>query len=555
MLIKPPDTWEAVYYSRRKLSKLYGVRFLLFLLCLPLLAQPHKEAFAEINENRLRADLTFLTSEPLNGRLSLERGSDVAIQWLVSEFTKAGLQPAVNGSFLQPVPLIDFRADREKSAVRIKVNGVSKSYQAPQAAAAFPKNISLNAPVVFAGFGITAPELNYDDYKELDVKGKIVLIFDHEPQEENPRSIFSGKGNTRYAGPHVKVKTAQEHGAIAVMLIPEPNRKHPSNEERRNRIPGSAVRSARMPSQVLEDSVLKIPLVNLSEAIGKEMIAASGRSANEIHTAIDRDLKPQSALLPGVTAEIQVVNAEVRHATSYNVAGLLEGSDLKSETIVISGHFDHDGPAFNLGAMFPGADDNGSGTVGVVALAHAFKKAGVRPKRSILFIVFAAEERGLLGSYQYVAHPLRPLEGTRAVINFDMIGRDEKPSTQTDGLIEIAADTSNELNLVGTYYSPEYAKTVERANEITGLKINPKWDMEPALNVFFRSDQYPFVLKGIPALWWFTGFHPDYHQVTDTVEKINFGKMVKILKLAYVSALDFANSATPPRFIAVAKPQ
>jgi hypothetical protein len=541
-----PEPLERLEYAGR-------MRILLPVLCVCAFGQGHEAAFAELTETRLRADLTFLTSEPLKGRLSLERGSDVAIHWLVSEFTKAGLKPAANGSYLQPVPLIEFRPDREKSGVTITRNGVAKTYRAPEASASFPDNVRIAGPVVFAGFGISAPELGYDDYAGLDVKGKVVLIFDHEPQEDDAASIFSGKGNTRYAGTYVKVKTAQQHGAAAVLLMPEPNRKHPSNEERRARIPGSAQRNARLPQQALETGELRIPLVNLSEALGKELVATLGRTAAGIQSAIDRDLRPQSMALPGVGVDIAIVNAERKRAESFNVVGVLEGSDLKDETIILSGHYDHDGPAFNLGALFPGADDNGSGTVGVVALAHAFLKAGVKPRRSILFAVFAAEERGLLGSYHYANQPLRPLAGTRAVINFDMIGRDEQASTQTDGLIAIAADTSNEMNLVGAYYSPDYAKAVERANEHVGLRLNNKWDMEPALNVFFRSDQYPFVLKNIPAMWWFTGFHPDYHQVTDTVDKINFFKMVKILKLAYRSALDFANTNTPPRFVAVAK--
>jgi hypothetical protein len=534
------------------------MRRLFVLLALSVLAraQDHSRAYAEINETRLRADLTFLTSPPLNGRLSLERGSDVAVHWIASEFAKAGLKPPLDGaSYLQPVPLVEFRGDREKSSVILRINGEEKKYQAPQASISFPVSKELTGEIVFAGFGISAPELNYDDYAGIDVRGKIVLIFDHEPQEDNAKSIFSGKGNTRYAGTYVKVRTAQQKGAVAVILVPEPNRKHPSNEERRNRIPGSAQRVARIPSQTLEDSELKIPLINLSEQIGKDLLASAGKQASELHAAIDRTLQPQSFALPGTSAQIRISNAESRNAVSYNVVGILEGSDplLKQESIVISGHFDHDGPAANLGAMFPGADDNGSGTVGVVALAHAFKKSGVRLKRSLVFAVFAAEERGLLGSYHYAGHPVLPIEMTRAVINFDMIGRDEAPSTQTQGLIEIAPDTSNELNLVGTYYSPEYTRTVEHANRSVGLKLNYKWDQEAALNVFFRSDQYPFVLKGIPAMWWFTGFHPDYHQTTDTVEKINFPKMVKILKLSYLAAIEFANTPKPPAFVAIAK--
>ena len=515
----------------------------------------HKRAYAELNERQLKANLTFLTSEPLAGRLSLERGSDVAIRWIAAEFAKAGLRGCAPG-YLQAVPLIEYRIDREQSGVTIKTQLGETTYHAPQAAVAFPSAGTISGSIVFAGFGITAPELGYDDYSGIDAKGKVVLIFDHEPQESDPKSVFSGKGNTRYAGSFVKVRTAQEHGAVAVLLMPEPNRKHPSNEERRNRISGTAQRVARLPSQALEDSELKIPIVNLAESIGAELLAGAGRKAQDLHAAIDRDLKPVSLDLPGAAASIKVALASSRKASSYNVVGVLEGSDakLKNETIIISAHYDHDGPA-GENAMYPGADDNGSGTVGVVALAHAFVKSGIRPKRTILFAVFAAEERGLLGSYYYASHPLRPLAGTRAVINFDMIGRDEKPSTQTDGLITIAPDTSNEMNLVGAYYSPDYTATVERVNKRVGLSLNYKWDEEAALNVFFRSDQYPFVLSGIPAMWWFTGFHPDYHQTTDTVEKINFAKMVKILELAFETAEEFGNTSKPPVFVPVAKPR
>ena len=148
------------------------------------------------------------------------------------------------------------------------------------------------------------------------------------------------------------------------------------------------------------------------------------------------------------------------------------------------------------------------------------------------------------------AHPLRPLATTRAQINFDMIGRDEAPSPQTDGVIKIPSDTTNRLNLIGALYSPDYDRTVKEQNKLVGLTLDDRFDHESALNIFFRSDQFPFVLHNIPALWWFTGFHPDYHHTTDTVDKIDFAKMQKILKLAYLTAWQFATEPTPPRFVA-----
>jgi Zn-dependent M28 family amino/carboxypeptidase len=183
--------------------------------------------------------------------------------------------------------------------------------------------------------------------------------------------------------------------------------------------------------------------------------------------------------------------------------------------------------------------------VGVVEVARAFARNPVKPKRSILFVVFAAGERGLLGAYYYVSHPLRKLETTRAEINFDMIGRNE--AAVQNVATEISPDTSNELGLIGTHYSPDYRAVVERANERVGLKLNYKWDRDATSQVLFRSDQYPFLLHDIPAVWWFTGFHPDYHQVTDTVEKINFEKMTKILKLAYAAGFEFADSRSVPK--------
>ena len=199
--------------------------------------------------------------------------------------------------------------------------------------------------------------------------------------------------------------------------------------------------------------------------------------------------------------------------------------------------------------IWHGADDNGSGTVGVVALARAFHANHAKPRRSILFVSFAAEERGLLGAYWMAAHPVRDLATTRAMINFDMIGRDEMPSPQTDGLIEVPKETGNRLNLIGAKYSPDYKRVVEEQNAKVGLVLDDRFDHEAALNVFFRSDQFPFVLRNVPAFWWFTGFHPDYHHITDTADRIDYAKMVKILQLAYLSAWTFADTGTPPRFV------
>jgi hypothetical protein len=523
-------------------------RIAVLLLPFALLAQaPPRQApgVDSIKASDLRADLTFLASDALDGRMSLERGSEVAIQWIAAEFGKAGLKPLAGDSYLQPVPLVEYRGDRQLSGLTLKINGKTEKFDAT---GNYPNDGDYSGKVVFAGFGITAPELDYDDYAGIDARGKVVLVFNHEPQEDDAKSIFNGKGNTRYANARAKMFNAARHGAVALLVMPDPNHpqgmvRGPLDSPQQGR--AQAPRTPR-PIQAIADEQ-SIPVFNISAKIGGEMLKNPG----EIQSKIDATLKPQSIVLGDTEATIHVVNALRKRQLSYNVIGLMEGSDpaLSAETIIISAHYDHDGLAAG-GGIYHGADDNGSGTVGVVALAKAFMKNPAKPKRSILFAVYAAEERGLLGAYYYAAHPLRPLATTRAVINFDMIGRNETPSTQTNGLMEIAPDTSNELNIIGTKYSPDYRAAVVKSNEYAGLHLSYKWDEDTVLSVLFRSDQYPFLMHDIPAMWWFTGFHPDYHQTTDTADKINYVKMEKILKLAYLTAFDFGDAKNPPKFVA-----
>jgi Zn-dependent M28 family amino/carboxypeptidase len=337
--------------------------------------------------------------------------------------------------------------------------------------------------------------------------------------------------------------------------VGEPNRRHPSNLDRVARIGGSTMRNPPIPAQVLASDALHIPVITVSDAAGTELLATAGATPQALQSAIDRDLSNHSAELRDTAVMIHLENRSRSSGVTQNVVALLKGRDpqLAAETVLVSAHHDHDGAVANAAGGFDiwhGADDNGSGTVGVVELARAFAANPAKPKRSILFVVFAAEERGLLGAYYMAAHPLRPLETTRAMINFDMIGRDETPSEQTNGLIEIPKDTTNRLNLIGAAYSPDYKRTVAADNRAVGLDLDDRFDHENALNVFFRSDQFPFVLHDVPAFWWFTGFHPDYHHTTDTADRIDYRKMAKILKLSYLAAWSFATDAGYPKFIA-----
>lgn len=532
------------------------------------------QGFDAIRAADLKHDLSYIASDTMEGRLSLQTADTNAAVWIADQFAKAGLQPAATDasghpSFLQNVPLIEYQPDAKAMRVSLSRGGHIVHWTQPSVTGFYKQSVNLSALVVFAGFGITAPELGYDDYEGLDVRGKIALIFAHEPQEENPNSVFNGKANTRHATTRMKALAAQRHGAVALLIAPEPNRRHLTNAERfKHTMAGAPSRDIPLPKQAIEHDEISIPVLQIDDGVAAQLMTAGGMTPAVAQSAIDDSARPHSMPLPDTTLSIRLRNTAERRAIAYNVAALLPGSDpkLAAETIIISAHYDHDGmekcadpshpPATNppdpkpCPKIWRGADDNGSGTVGVVALARAFAANPVKPKRSILFVAFAAEERGLLGSYWMAAHPLRPLATTRAMINFDMIGRDEVPSLQTDGVIDIPADTTNRLNLIGAQYSPDYDRMVKEANKAVGLALDYRFDHDSALNIFFRSDQFPFVLHDIPAFWWFTGFHPDYHHTTDTVDKINFRKMTKILRLGYLTAWRFADSMTPPRFIA-----
>ena len=505
-------------------------------------------AQAQTPLDRLRGDLAFLTSEPLAGRLSLTPQADIAALYLAAEFQKAGLRPANGESYLQAFPVVQYRGSAERRKLSVTRNGQKKVFRSgPDFTGAFYREARIEGPLVFAGYGITAPEYRYDDYAGIDVKGKVVLIFDHEPQEDDPRSVFAGTGQTLHWGRATKMRNAQRHGAVAVLIASEPLRKHGGLITTSGRGQGGGSGQplrASAPSQSLDDST-QIPVFSVSDDTLKELL---GPSPADLQRAIEAKLEPRSRALADAVVHLETANAEERRGISLNAAGVLEGSDpaLRAETVMLTAHYDHLG--VQNGRLYPGANDNASGTVAVLELARRLAQASPRPKRTLLFAVFGSEEELMLGSDYYVQHPLRPLDRTRAVLNLDMIGRDEAHIPQSQGAIEIAADTGNRMNLVGGYYSPDLMQTLRRANAAAGLVLETKFDHNYSLNVLFRCDHLPFLLAGVPAVWIFGGFHPGYHEPSDTMDRLNYPKMVKSIELADRSARELAEGATPPRF-------
>jgi hypothetical protein len=494
---------------------------------------------------RLRADLDFLCSDVLAGRASLTREADVAARYIAAEFERSGLAPVVNGSYLQPFPLVGYRPEPSGRALTITRNGESRSFRPiVDFAAAFSRDLHLRAPVVFAGYGITAPEYSYDDYAGIDARNRIVLMFDHEPREDDPQSVFNGTGQTLHAGRVVKIANARRHGAAAVLIASEPLRRHAGLvQSAATPNQGQPLRASAPPQSLDDDG--QIPAFSIGDDVLAFLLDA--RKPADVQREIDGTLQPRSMMLTETTAELRLVNAETHRGTSLNVLGLLEGSDptLKDETMVITAHYDHLG--VHNGRVYPGANDNASGTAAVMELARMFTGAAERPKRSILFAVFGSEEQIMLGSFYYVAHPTRPLATTRAVLNLDMIARDEAHIPQSQGVLDIASDTSNRLNIVGAYYSADLLAVIQRNNN-TQLVLDTKFDRDHILNALFRCDHLPFLTVGIPAVWLFGGFHPGYHEPSDTVDKLNFPKMEKTIRLTYQAAIDLANAPEPPRF-------
>jgi Zn-dependent M28 family amino/carboxypeptidase len=279
----------------------------------------------------------------------------------------------------------------------------------------------------------------------------------------------------------------------------------------------------------------KIPVVVVSSDVGRKLVPIL--------------MNPQNKVEATITADI-----DRKTFTTQNVIGLVEGTDpnLKREVMVVGAHYDHDGEAY--GQIWYGADDNGSGTAALLEIAEAFGTGSMKPARSILLCAWAGEEKGLLGSRYYVSHPLFPLDRTVAMFQMDMIGRNEEHGAdESEGIPEErASENGNTLNVLGSAYSPDLKSIISRLNDQAGLTLRFRYDFG-AQQLLQRSDQWSFLSKGIPAVFFFAGLHPDYHTPRDTAGKINYPKLEKAAKLVYLTAFDIANGPSRPRYIKPAK--
>jgi hypothetical protein len=462
----------------------------------------------------------------MEGRASGTAGADRAAQYIAEHFRRLGLRPGGDaGGYLQAFSVhTRVRLDADNGLELKEPGGAHRAF-APgpdYLPFAFSDDGDVSADLVFAGFGISAPPLGYDDYAGLDARGKIVLVMTGEPREQDPHGPFRAPEHFHYTELRHKVLNARHHGAAAVVVVEHPGRPNDAPRPIRGTTPAWGVLAA-----------------SATRAVADAMLTPAGPGLAALQQEIDRALAPRSRTLQGVTARLRVRLIREQSPTA-NVVGVLPGTDpvLRDEAVVVGGHYDHlgRGSPFSLApdhadAIHPGADDNGSGTAMVMGLADTFVRAG-GARRTLVFVAFSGEEIGLLGSTHYVRQPAVPIERTVAMVNFDMVGR------MRDG----------QLTVMGVDSGQGLRPLVEQAAAGLDVKLTLRGDgIGP-------SDHTAFYNQDRPVVFFFTGTHGDYHRPSDTADKIDADGMQKVAAVAARTIRALADRPDAPAFVKVAPP-
>ncbi len=526
---------------------------LALLVLLAACAERDAPAVDTITEAALSADLHALADDSMRGRLVGTPEIDRAADWIAARFSALGLAPAGDdGSFDQRFDLLWFSL-AEGNTLTVAGAGAR-----PPGEGWTPMNISATASasgdVVFAGFGIVEPGLGYDDYGTGDVNGRIVLVLEREPGVDDTASPFDGVVTAEASRDWRKVLSAQRRGAAAVLFVRDVHAR-PDIEDWMAWHAGSwPPQPRRIERFTLRDWIdaVTIPVAQISAALAGQLVAGSGRTRQQLAEDAENAAGGLGGVpLPG--ARVSLTTAVQRHTTpGRNIIGMIEGSDpeLRDEVVIIGAHHDHNGADEEV---YNGADDDGSGTVAVMALAGAYAAAledGRRPRRSVLFAIWDAEERGLLGAWYYTTRPRFPLERTVAKLNMDMIGRNEEVPAEGGGRFtglepQTAESNANAINILGYSRTPALAALVDSANARTALTLRMRYDNNES-NLLRRSDHWPFLQNGVPAVWFHTGLHPDYHTPFDDADRVNYEKMTRIVQLVYRTSWALADSERRP---------
>lgn len=482
-------------------------RFLLISVLLLASTVAVAQSQDEPSASRLQQHVSYLASAALDGRRTGTAGANDAARYIAGEFARLGLKPGMGGAgskpsrmmarYLQQFPYIAGIELGKQNEIVIGPTSQRLVVREDWMPLSFSTNANVSGSIVFVGYGIKAPELDHDDYQGVPVSGNIAIALAGTPDGDNPHGKF-----LRYMDVHLKAIAARDAGAKALLLItnePDFKRAH----------------LVRLDFEITMGGDVRLPVATVSQQAVARLVPELGLSElRQLASA-----KQQSTLKPVAgpfTVTTELVRKEV---AAYNVVGVLEGSDrlLKNETIVIGAHYDHLGRggsgslAPRSGEIHHGADDNASGTAGVLELARVLTSQRPRPKRTIVFIAFSGEEEGLLGSNYYVNHPVTPLNSIIAMINMDMIGRMKDSKLVIGGV-----GTAKEWRDIITQGTADPAR---------------KFELTLTEDGFGPSDHSSFYGKQIPVLFFWTGTHNDYHKPTDTSEKINYQDETRILSL------------------------
>ncbi|MBS1872847.1 MAG: M28 family peptidase [Acidobacteria bacterium] len=476
--------------------------------------------------DRYLAHVKYLASPELKGRGTGTPEIETAAGYIAGLFKEFGLKPIADGSYYQgfKVTTNAHLGPNNHLVEKLKAGDRSLAPEKEFVPFNFSSSGSVTGGVVFAGYGISAPEYHYDDYAGVDAKGKFALIVLHEPQENDEKSVFMGKQFTTHAQVAIKAANAKAHGAIGVIIVKDAPT-HPQEPEKFEKL---------QTSFGVENSGVYFVQIKAEEA--DRLLAAAGRNLKDSLAAIDKDLKPQSTPIPDAQVELAVdIQRDV--ATSHNLVGYLPGKT--DEYVIIGAHYDHlglGGPNSlapdQYGTVHPGADDNASGTAGLLELARWFSSQPQR-NRGVLFLSFAGEEMGLIGSNWYVNHPPAPQAKAVAMINLDMIGRIK----------------NNEIHVSGVGTGATLQKTVDDVAARHDLKV-----VVADRGGYGPSDHMSFALKQIPVLFFFNGLHLDYHRPSDTWDKINAKDAARLLGLVSDIAVELASDAPRPQYVRLAEP-
>lgn len=507
-----------------------------------------------ITTTELRTALTYLAADARSGRGVAHEGNAAAVRYLVEKMAAAGVVPPAGG-FTQPVPLVASRlgaktrfacTDPADPTRRREWRAGDEFFPVPASATG-----TVEGEVVYAGAGIVDGYGPLDDYGTLDVRNRVVVVLDQgRPPRPPPVSPDDARPAEDPGFVEVKARRAAARGAAALVVV-----------SRERRLRGFANAWPRDPSireatYRLADDAFPIPVVRVSASVGNELLGLgqADSPARDVNSLFNN---PSYRFAP--TGRVRLtVDTSVRAVAAPNVIGFVPGRDpvLQSEVVVVSAHLDHDG-IDAAGRIYNGADDDGSGTVAVLEIAGAFAEAvrqGGAARRGVVLALFNAEERGLLGSRYFTAHPLPASHRPVANLNLDMVGRHEEIPRTSDprfrGLQPRPPDEDkNGFHILGYSMSPDLARIVEEEATRVRLAARQEYDDNPS-NLLRRSDHWSFVSAGVPALFLTTGLHPEYHTPLDDVDAIDFENLERMARLTFRAAWRIADAAGAIRLAA-----